>query len=466
MSDKIIYPTIDLFLYDLKDGLGEDEEKINQNCQQFCHKIYGDLDEENFQEKYKQIKKHKNIQADVIELLETQVRDFPSPLDGYYYPLQLGDTYALQVDYSGKLEADGKPNDDEQDLNNKPFQKLKEGIKEYIFQQAGTIGQTWLLWGKLTENKQDDEIEKIAQECYTQVVSNYDWKRDFIGKGSLLGGTVFELWYCPENLGLSGKEFWKKFRQESHHILIWLFPYNQSPDKMRKTVKALYYDLQRLWQYRHKIVWAYYQSRYQKSLLKQEYVETQPAIYQASQLPKELQTNSLKLSQLQEILTTNLINLSDYTIALTSLENLSHTIKVNLENYQFRLENLNQHYSGSKLEFLKEFSSETYAQKYQRQLQTDHASLSPGLTLLQNLNSTIQGIIELEQTKSDRALNNTIAVAGFGLATSGIAVTILIEQYPPPKETLFLQTRAFWGSLLAGAIAVIILWGFLRLIRR
>ncbi|WP_159460631.1 hypothetical protein [Calothrix rhizosoleniae] len=43
MDEKIIYPSIDLFVYDLKDGLGEDDHKIDENCQNFCRKIYGDL---------------------------------------------------------------------------------------------------------------------------------------------------------------------------------------------------------------------------------------------------------------------------------------------------------------------------------------------------------------------------------------------------------------------------------------
>jgi len=148
MSEKIIYPSIDLFLYDLKDGLGQDEAKVDQNCQQFCQKIYGNLDKTSFQEKYAQFQKYQNSEADAIELLETiRTREFEFPLDGYYYPLQLGDTYALPVDYSGKRDANGKRNDDEQELDDKPFLKLKQEIIQHISQQTGTLGQTWLVWG-------------------------------------------------------------------------------------------------------------------------------------------------------------------------------------------------------------------------------------------------------------------------------------------------------------------------------
>ncbi|MDZ8240228.1 MAG: hypothetical protein RMZ69_24290 [Nostoc sp. ChiQUE01a] len=464
MTEKIIYPSIDLFLYDLKDGLGEDETKINSNCQEFCRKIYGDLDEASFQEKHREFWKYKNNAGDVIELLgKAQTREFPSPLEGYYYPLQIGDTYALQVDYSGKLDANGKPNYTPQDIDNTPFIKLKEEITNRLSQQTGTIGQTWLLWGKLSETKTEAEVEEIAKECYTKIVSDYKWQRDFIGKGKLGEGTIFELWYCPQNLGVDGKEFWDEFRKLSYHILIWLFPEHISPDEMRKQVQNLYYDFLRLWQYRNKVVWSYYQSRYQKHILKREYIEIQPSIQQTSELPKLLQSNNLKLSKLQESLTKNLINLSDYTIALNYLENQSLTIKLNLDNYQSHLADIQQKYTTSDLKFLEKFSeSEFYGKKYQRQVEVDYAILSPGLTLLQNLNNTIQGIIDLEQTKSDRTLNTTIAIAGVGLATSQIASAVILAQPNNYQQHLRFRAEVFSWSVGIGIFFAVLIFISLR----
>ncbi|WP_353930558.1 hypothetical protein WJM97_20160 [Okeanomitos corallinicola TIOX110] len=467
MTEQIIYPSIDLFLYDLKDGLGETEAQINENCANFCRKIYHDVDETEFKQRFEQLLKYKNFDAEVIELLETRTRKFNSPLDGYYYPLQINDTYALQVDYSGKLNANSQANDNAQNLDNQPFAELKQEITQLLGQQTGTIGQTWLMWGKLTSSKTEAEIEEIAQKCYTQVVTDYNWNRDFIGKGKLGTGTIFELWYCPQNLGGEGKEFWDKFRELSHHVLIWLFPENTTADEMRKQVQSVYQDFLRLWEYRHKIVWSYYQSRYQKHSLKKEYIDVQPSIYQVRQLTELLKNNNLKLNDLQKTLADNLINLSDYTIALNYLENHHRTIILNLENYKTRLADIEQKYPGSDLEFLKKFSEgEVYAQKYQRQVKADLENLSPGLTLLQNLNSTIQGIIDIEQTKTDRTLNNTIAIAGLGLATSQIASSVLVSQFPPPPKTPFIITPPFYVSILTGVIVSIIAWILLTKIRR
>ncbi|HLP91765.1 MAG TPA: hypothetical protein VK184_24655 [Nostocaceae cyanobacterium] len=471
MPESIIYPSIDLFLYDLKDGLGEDENKIDQNCQEFCRKIYGDLPESEFQQKLNQFLNHKNQDGEDVELLETRTRKFNSPLDGYYYPLQVNDTYSLLVDYSGKLDANGKPNDNPQDIDDQPFFKLKQEVYQYINQQPGNIGQTWLIWGKLTTPKTDNEIEVIAQKCYTQVVNNYNWQRDLIGQGRLGDGLIFELWYVPQNLGVEGWEFWEKFKQSNHHVLIWLFPENVSLDEMIKQVKSVHQDFLRLWQYRHKIVWAFYQSRYQKHLLKKEYIDVQPAIKEARELTKLLQENQLQLNHLQTTSTENLINLSDYTIALNFLENQSHTIQVNLENYKDRLADMEkkfQKYPNSDLDFLKRFSEgEVYAQKYQRQVEADLSSFQPGLTLLENLNNTIQGIIDIEQAKRDRSLNNTIASAGIGLATSQIAVSVILTEPPAAQKnpTLY-QIGVFSLSLVIGLIFTVSTYWILRNFRR
>jgi hypothetical protein len=451
---NIIFPTLDLFLYDLKDGLGEDETIIDSRCKAFCEKIFGDLDETTFNEKHEQIKKHRYSEADGIDLLETRFRKFDSPDDGYYYPRQFSDTYALLVDYSGKSNANNKSNDKPQDINTKFFQKYKKEIQNRISQkqdqnnqinsyESGTIGQTWLAWGKLEEYKSDKEVEDIAQELYTQIPSNYKWNNDLIGKGELFGGKIFELWYHPEILNLTGKDFWDKFRTESHHVLIWLFPENISAADMRNQVQNIYQDFIRLFHYRHKIVWAYYQSRFLKANLKQKSIEIQDSINTARSLQTKLNTGKLDLNQLQQTLANTLVSLSDYTIELNYLDDQIRTIKTNLENYQYRLGKISSEHQSSNLSCLEEFSqSEIYAKKYLRQAETDYANLIPGLTVAQNLSNSLQGIIQLEQTKSDvrsreaeRKLDNTIALVGVGLAISGLTASVATQYLPKPQQT-------------------------------
>ncbi|MEA5553385.1 hypothetical protein VB713_20820 [Anabaena cylindrica UHCC 0172] len=72
----------------------------------------------------------------------------------------------------------------------------------------------------------------------------------------------------------------------------------------------------------------------------------------------------------------------------------------------------------------------------------------------------------LEQTKSDRTLNTTIAIAGIGLATSQIASSVLVSQFPPSAKTPFIITPSFYISVVTGVIVSIIAWILLTKIRR
>ncbi|MEQ8957541.1 MAG: hypothetical protein RLP02_06395, partial [Coleofasciculus sp. C2-GNP5-27] len=244
--------------------------------------------------------------------------------------------------------------------------------------------------------------------------------------------------------------FWQFYRQESYHLFIWLFPHDSSPDAMRTQVQATYYDGLRLFQYRHKIVWSYYQSQAQKSDLKGKYEDIQPAIHKIQQMTEQCEKNRIRLGHLQKTMKKHLINLSQYAIALNALQNQSRTLTINLENYQYRLQSMQKKYPTSDLTVLEEFSSELYAQKYQRQVASDCENFQPGLTLLENLNSTLQGIINVEQTKSDRALNNTIALAGIVLGISGLTATAISVQQPQPKsytDVSFVSSPIFIWSL-------------------
>ena len=148
----------------------------------------------------------------------------------------------------------------------------------------------------------------------------------------------------------------------------------------------------------------------------------------------QLNTGELNLTELQTTLANTLISLSDYTIELNYLDDQIRTIKTNLENYQYRLGKISSEHQSSNLSCLEEFSqSEIYAKKYLRQAETDYANLIPGLTVAQNLSDTLQGIIQLEQTKSDRQLGNTIALVGVGLAISGLTASVATQYLPKPQ---------------------------------
>lgn len=446
MSDpnRLIYPTIDLFLYDLAEGLGQQEDKINQNRKQFWQKVYGKKTEQLLEN----LKKAEEEASDYIELLgDKKVENFVSPLDGYYYPLKLGDTYSLQVDCSGNEE----PATDK--YSPKPVSFLatiQEIINKQIDNQQGTIGQSWLIWGQLAADDQD--ATETAKNCYKELklVPASKWDKDLKAQGKFLGANFYELWLMPSDRGTVN---------QNHHVLICLFDYNQGESiaVAGQSMTKLYPQFLQLFRFRNKIIWAYHQSRHLKSDMKQASQLIQKIV---SKLPEQVNAPKIDLKELQQNLVDTLTILSTYANYISRLEEQQNTIKSNLTNYQIRLKTIAKlepnPNSNQPLDFLESFS-DFANEKYLPQIEADRASLSAGLRLLENAIKTIEGIIEIEQTKSDRALNTTIFIASVGLATSGVASSIISTQVKPPAnaEKFFSPNAAFWLSIGIGLVPLI-----------
>ncbi|NEQ08852.1 MAG: hypothetical protein F6K37_23780 [Moorea sp. SIO4E2] len=457
MSDlnKIVYPTLDLFLYDLREGLGQDPEIIDYNRERFWQRIYGhpEGDESDLilePTLLAKLKQAERSESRLVELLGADVvKHFERPLEGYYYPIQIGNTYALQVNCSG-VYADGirQSNHSPQPITN--IKKIQGEILAHINHQPGAIGQTWIMWGQLCDRDQDPT--QIALECYKQLVSKPDWSRDFQAQGKVLGGTLFEFWRPPAD--------WSEPEaiKNNHHLLIWLFPKKRSIDSIIDSITGIYIDLIYLLYYRNKILWAYGEINRPLAELKADLVSVKTSIAQISMLPQ----NTLKL---REILSNNLNLLSRYATNLGMLDSQTQTIKTNIEDYQQRLTKLKQVYQRSDWHILREFR-DLAASQYLQQVEMDHGRLKSGLTLLENLIRTVDGMTQTYQTQSNRSLHQSIALAGVGVATSSITATVLVKQQPPDNNTIFILTPAFAWSLLTGAIATLLMWIILRLFGR
>jgi hypothetical protein len=121
-----------------------------------------------------------------------------------------------------------------------------------------------------------------------------------------------------------------------------------------------------------------------------------------------------------------------------------------------RCERIDRSDPNSNLGFLLEFDTK-YSDKYNRQILADRAHLDSGLKVLENLSQTIQGTIQIEQTKSDRTTNLTIAAFGIGLAVSQVVSAIVLAQNPPDRSTPFYQTNVFQVSLISGSMPIVLL---------
>ena len=250
---------------------------------------------------------------------------------------------------------------------------------------------------------------------------------------------------------------WEGIDKDSHVIVIFY------PDEQTFAKAAQYYNAWRyLFYCRHKIIWAYEQGRELKARL-------------ATQLKQSLiDSNTLSKKGLHELKKDLQINskvLSSYVQDINLLPIQQHTVEINLDNYEKQRQD---NFPTEK--FLTEFS-QIAKHKYQIQLEKDYLSLNPGLAILENVTSTIRGMVEIEQAQRDREqaqrernLNNTVAIAGVGLATSQLASAVIIAQKPPEKCnqqcTPFFLTEAFILSFVTGLAASFLVWIILTLFRR
>ncbi|MEG3849778.1 hypothetical protein QT971_21660 [Microcoleus sp. herbarium19] len=436
----LIYPTVDLFVYDLADGIGQNEDKISQNRAQFWQKIPGDKDLE-------QLKQAETETAEYIELLgDKKFAAFESPLDGYAYPVKIGDTYAAQFDLSGKIEPD----------EDKKFAPKEIDCLEWLKQQVisrvnppATIGQSWLVWGQLTADDQDSL--ETAKNCYSKlnIFPNAKWDRDLKSTKKFLNADFYELWLPPGDRGNIG---------QNHHVLICLFPYNNGKPirEINPTVAKLYVHLLRLFAFRNKVIWAYTQSRQLKADLKDATRTIQRIV---TELPQQVNAPKVDLKELQQSLVNSLTIFSVYANYISRLEEQENTIKTNLKNYKRRLETIGKE-MGSDAEAFKFMASfsDFAKEKYVWQVAADNRSLTAGLRLLENAIQTIEGIIEIERAKGDRALNVTIGVVGVGIGISGVYASTYASQIESPASPQkSMDVNAVFGlsigwGIVAGAI--------------
>lgn len=426
------YPTVDLFLYDLSNGFGSDNAKVEQSFARFWQRIDRNLSP-------KELENRKAVEktfASYVELLGDQrLERFKHPWDGYYYPVKLGDTYALQVDCAGKTQ--------DQDWDRLPLEEqlrqTKTIILDHINDTPGGIGEDWLIWGQRIDpiaSQNEAEVLKeycqLAEACYgaIAIVQKPNWRNELKGHGTFRGTFLFELErpdYIPDGVNRSA------------HTLICLFPPDQTEGDIQQAIGQLYRSLIRLFHYRNKVLWAYEQSRQIKEALK----TASKTIQKLTQsLAEHITTSKLDLERLQRDLADALSISHYYETNLGYLKEQAATIEINTENYKKRVQEIQK--LGAKadrptdLEFLERFG--TFAEEsYLAQIETDYQSLSAGLQPLENFIKTVQGITELERTKNDRAFNQTVAIATVeitrtvaiatvGVSTASLAASLFSNQ--------------------------------------
>lgn len=348
-------------------------------------------------------------------------------VEGFYQRVPLGDTDSLMVACSTKDE-------------DKPTEDLRTSLqifKKKLDLQAN-IGKTWVILGYL-DSSSEAEREKAAKVAYQAFRGNQEEPKLKPGN-YFLGCSIFQVWETPED--------WLNLTESNDLVLICICPYRKTLDR----IAAFYYDWLWLFYYRHKILWAYRNSRIIKNLLEQE-----DLFPRASTIPEinvnlpSLDLASADLQQIKIDLHKNLVTLSKHTAGLESLALQLHTLQTNLHNYQIRLEkikaNANNEVGITKLKFLEDFS-ESIALRYEGQIERDRASLSPGLRVREKYIDTIRGIVEVTQAERDRRLERNITIVGFGIgaaSTAASAISPFVETITE-RPTISEQKEAIPGN--------------------
>ncbi|MEH1855703.1 MAG: hypothetical protein V7L11_29490 [Nostoc sp.] len=379
MTD-LIYPTIDLFLYDLKYSLGDTPEEIKQNQQSYYNKIPEYI-------RPLLLENGQDLQGEYVHLLKdvyAQTKHHNEQYEGYFYPVLLGDSYGLLVECAFKNKTNAQPA--------KCFVDIKAEIERSLKSQTATIGQTWMLSGWLPPSQTKSQ-EEIAQACYQALMPGLDWEGDLQGQGHFLGANIFEL------------------TQNNQHFIIIIYPDEATLDQSGK----FYSDWIRLFYYRHKIVWAYSQSRLLKHSLQTYFTKIKvgsDAIEQARNKGSELNTLHKTLVDVQN-------TLNEYTRELTILDFQGGTIDINLSNYEKRLGRIKQKSNKiqsnkeTEVKFLTEFSK-LVKDKYRLQITKDSENLERGLKLLSDTINAVRSRVEVEKAERDRNFQTFVSLLAVG----------------------------------------------------
>ncbi|PSB49942.1 hypothetical protein C7B80_00805 [Cyanosarcina cf. burmensis CCALA 770] len=424
---NLIYPTLDLFLYTLKSPLNATQQEIYKNQENFLSQLPDgiQIEEDDSETEYSNLTKPVRV-------------DFKTndDLEGYYYPVRLNDTYGLQIDCSVKNQTDPQPA--------KCFKNLKTEIESKLNRELAIIGQTWILSGCLPKDLFQNP-EDIAQDCYYALFEDSDRLQK--GKGTFLGGNIFEFW---RSRNLTRNE------SSDRHIIIAIYPNQESAEKAAN----FYTDWMGLFCYRNKIIWAYWQSRLVKDSLIHHYkkIEENRKIIDRDNYwhnKQNFTTSRQIINNINDIL-------QQYTVDLLKLSFQKQVIEINLSDYQTRLTFIKEKAGKDNQLDLFEDLIDLANRKYLLQITKDIENMQLGLQLLKDTINAIRSHIEVEKAARDGNFQEFVAVVGAGVAT----VSLLKEPVKDCKDIFSKTDICNYPFSFSLAIGVLVGFGFWLLRKR
>jgi hypothetical protein len=306
-----------------------------------------------------------------------------------------------------------------------------------------SLGQTLVLFAQPLGDIQNEQA--FADACVMALLSkptyqNLNIKRQFQGK--LLGSPIYEYNNDADS------------PQEQCHILIWLNTNSQTTQL--EEIADYYYPLINLLNYRSKIIYARYQAIWCNQQAREEYSKLESRVIDFNEMKNQPVSSKLDLfnSWLNEIPKISF----DYACQLRDLQIHKNTIQTNCQNYRLEFDKINNTcIADDDLTFLSSFW-ELAKDTYVEQINIDLGYLQPSQNLFDQMINTIRGIVQIEQTKGDRSLENKVQVLGIGFGGGAIFSGVIVQHIdkinqPIPLISPHKPLNPFWASLILSIIA-------------
>ena len=351
-------------------------------------------------------------------------------------PFLLNDTYAVDLTLF--------PESANIDINVPQIQHFKPSCFLPSQIQA-SLGQTLWIYGEVDANNTHQDCQLLAEKIANALVAATNLNPVFTDSGELFASSLFIYQANDPN----------EPNNPVKQCQILILLNNQQANTVQLIVDAGEWVLKLLCCY-HKILFVNYQASqsYQDARTVYSYLEKKIQEFQTL-----ISNPKTQISDLKKLLSEIPQKSFDYTLCLQDLQIHNTSIQTNIKNYRICLNKITAINNQTSPQFWQDFLDKE-CKKLQEQIQTDINYLTPGQELFGQFVDTIRGIVETEQTESDRSLERTVQVLGIGFGGGAIFSGIIvqhIDKINQPIPIISPQTplNPFLASLVLSIIATI-----------
>ena len=345
-------------------------------------------------------------------------------------PFLLNDTYAVDLTLF--------PESANIDINVPQIQHFKPSCFLPSQIQA-SLGQTLWIYGEVDANNTHQDCQLLAEKIANALVAATNLNPVFTDSGELFASSLFIYQANDPN----------EPNNPVKQCQILILLNNQQANTVQLIVDAGEWVLKLLCCY-HKILFVNYQASQSYSNARSIYSYLENKIQEFQTLISNPKT---QISDLKKLLSEIPQKSFDYTRCLQDLQTHNTSIQTNIKNYRTCLNKITAINNQTSPQFWQDFLDKE-CKKLQEQIQTDINYLTPGQELFGQFVDTIRGIVETEQTESDRSLETTVQVLGIGFGGGAIFSGIITTHIDKINSPL-LPKNYFSASLILSIIATL-----------